>query len=251
MAVGLLCGLLAKSLGLRGVFSYWGTVAPLVVGATLVGALLWNTRARALLEFTTAILACLWMGVAFTPLCRWMVRPLVRADRIAPADAIFVLSSNVQYDDEPSPAALSRGTRGLELLGEGGAPRLYLSELGHPAGSYRAYLQGSARRMGVAHAGQIFAVGPVQNTHDEALRIAALFREKGWRRLLLVTSPTHSRRAAATFERAGVPEVISVPAVETLFDVQMIYLSDERIEAFGAIAHEWLGLWVYALRGWT
>ena len=197
-----------------------------------------------------AALASLWLGVAFTPLCRWVAGPLIRADRLVAADAIFVLSSNVQYDDDPSPAALSRGTRGLELLGEGLAPRLYLSELGFPAGSYRRYLQGSARRMGVAHAEQIFDVGVVKNTHDEALRMAALFREKGWRRLLVVTSPTHSRRAAETFERAGIPEVISVPAVETLYDVQLIYRSDERIEAFGSIAHEWLGLWVYALRGW-
>ena len=125
-----------------------------------------------MLELATATLACLWLLVAFTPITRWSSRALVRADTPAPADAIFVLSSSVQYDDDPSPAALSRGTRGLELLGEGLAPRLYLSELGLPAGSYRGYLQKSARRMHLPGAEQIFDVGVVRNTHDEAVRVA-------------------------------------------------------------------------------
>ena len=97
---------------------------------------------------------------------------------------------------------------------------------------------------------QVLDKGLVGNTRDEALRVAERFRSQGWRRLLLVTSPTHTRRAAAAFERAGVAEVIAVPAVETWFDLERLRRSDERLWAFGPIIHEWIGLWVYARRGW-
>jgi uncharacterized SAM-binding protein YcdF (DUF218 family) len=250
LALGALCGILAKDLGLRSVVSYWGVFSPIVVAFALLGAAIWPTRARALVELTAGGLAALWLLVAFSPLCLWLARPLVRADALRPADAIFVLSSNVQVDDDPSPSALARATRGLELFGAGLAPWLYLSELPPPAGSFRRYLRESARRIGLPHPEAILDVGLVGNTRDEAVRVAALFRDKGWRRLLLVTSPTHTRRAAAAFERAGVPEVVAVPAVETWYDVERLRRSDERIESFGASVHEWIGLYVYGRRGW-
>ncbi len=247
--VGLCAGLLFKDLGLRAVVSYWGPVGPLVALSAIVGAALWTTRARRVLVAGCAALAVAWLLVGFTPIARWLVRPLVRADAVGPADAIFVLSSNVQSDDEPSPAALARATRGLELLGRGLAPRLYLSELGPPAGSYVRYLRDSAAKMGCPHPDAIESVGRVRTTWDEALRTAELFRARGWRRLLLVTSPTHTRRAAAAFERAGVPEVIAVPSVETQVDLEHLRWSDERHYVFGQAMHEWIGMLVYRLRG--
>ena len=250
LASGLCCGFVAKELGLRSVVSYWGSQGPMIVGAALLGALLWQTRLRVLAIATTALFVLAWAVVSFSPLTMTLARPLTRNDTPRNADAIFVLSSNVQPDDEPTPTALSRATRGLELLGQGLAPRLYFSELGPPAGSYTAYVRQSASRMGVPHSDAISAVGLVGDTHDEAVKLAALFQREGWHRLLLVTSPTHSRRAAATFEHAGVPEVISVPAVETLVDIERLRFSDDRAASFGMIVHEWVGLWVYRLRGW-
>jgi len=250
LALGLGAGLLWKDLGLRGIISYWGSSAPIVVLFGIVGAILWKARLHRVVVAVPAALMLLWMAVAFTPLCAWMARPLIVENTAAPADAIFVLSSDVQHDDEPTATALARGTRGLELLGLGLAPRLFLSELSPPAGSFKRYLVASATKLGMRDPSAIVDVGFVYNTHDEALRLAKLFRENGWQRLLLVTSPVHSRRAAAVFLRAGVPEVISVPSIETLYDLQRLRHPDDKLEAFGAIAHEWVGLWVYHLRGW-
>jgi uncharacterized SAM-binding protein YcdF (DUF218 family) len=247
--VGLSAGLLVKELGLRYVVSYWGPMTLPVIVLSLVCALAWP-RAKKIVVGVALSLAALCLVVAYTPLTRALVPGLVRHDPERAADAIFVLSSHVQPDDDPSAEALSRATRGLELLGRGLAPRLYLSELRKPAGSYVRYLTASAERMGLPGAHAIESVGVVGNTHDEALRTAEIFRAHGWKRLLLVTSPTHTRRAAATFERAGIPEVIAVPSVETVFDVEALRMSDDRLMAFGPILHEWVGLMIYRWRGW-
>jgi uncharacterized SAM-binding protein YcdF (DUF218 family) len=68
-------------------------------------------------------------------------------------------------------------------------------------------------------------------------------------RVLAVTSPTHTRRAAATLEKQGLA-VISVPSIETNFDLERLRHPGDRRRAFGAIAHERLGLVVYRRRGW-
>jgi uncharacterized SAM-binding protein YcdF (DUF218 family) len=86
-------------------------------------------------------------------------------------------------------------------------------------------------------------------THDEAVALARLCRERGWRRVLAVTSPTHTRRAASTLEKAGL-EVISVPSIETDFDLERLVWPKDRRRAFPKIAHERIGLLVYRHRGW-
>jgi uncharacterized SAM-binding protein YcdF (DUF218 family) len=65
----------------------------------------------------------------------------------------------------------------------------------------------------------------------------------------VVTSPTHSRRACAAFEREGLA-VVCVPAVETQFDVESLEKPNDRVRAFGPVIHERLGLLVYRRRGW-
>jgi uncharacterized SAM-binding protein YcdF (DUF218 family) len=96
---------------------------------------------------------------------------------------------------------------------------------------------------------EVVSVGRILNTHDEAVAVARLFRERGYTRVLAVTSPTHSRRAAAALERQGLV-VFSVPAVETRFDLERLHWPGDRREGFAAIAHERLGLVVYRRRGW-
>lgn len=52
---------------------------------------------------------------------------------------------------------------------------------------------------------ETLSLGPVINTHDEAVSAARLVRERGWKKVLLVTSAYHMRRSLATFAREGVP----------------------------------------------
>ena len=194
-----------------------------------------------------AVLAATWLIVAFTPLVSRMADGLVRRDPVRDADAVFVFGSRLQADGEPTADAMSRLLKGLELVAEGHAARLVVSELYPPSKAYAPLARAWAKEF--APGTEVLAVGPVATTRDEAVLLARLLRERGLRRVLAVTSPVHTRRAAATLEREGL-EAISVPAVETRYDLETLDFPTDRRRAFGSVVHERVGLLVYARRGW-
>jgi uncharacterized SAM-binding protein YcdF (DUF218 family) len=247
LVVGALAGSLARDLDLLGALSVWSDIAMTIVLAALVGAILWPTPLRSIVAAVTVGLGLLWLAVAFTPLSGRIAVGLVRADPIAPADAVFVLSSRLQKDADLTPQAESRLLRGLELLAQGHAGRLILTEQPPPSARYEP----SARRLmkSLRLDMELVTVGPTRNTHDEALLVAQLCRSRGWTRLLVVSSPTHTVRACATVERQGIA-VVCVPAVETRFDLETLDRPLERLALFSQVLHERLGTWIYRRRGW-
>jgi len=93
------------------------------------------------------------------------------------------------------------------------------------------------------------------DTHDEALKVRALAAERGWHRILLVTSANHQRRASATFRAQGL-EVISVPC-NFLTGVSTAPpppgFGVPRYDGFVKMAtwmHEEVGWLMYRRRGW-
>jgi len=240
-AVGATAGFLTRDLVTDSLASLW-------VPAAVLGALCWRTRMRPAMLALAVLLAALWLSVAFTPLAAYVARGLTRRDADGHADAVLVLSSRLQADGQPTPAALSRLVHGLELLGRGLAPRMVLSELPPPARSYAAVARALMADLGLSH--ELVSLGPAQRTREEAVQAADLCRRQGWRRLLVVTSPSHSRRACAAVEHERL-EVICSPAVETEFDVETLDRPLERLRSFRSSLHEWLGLWLYRRRGWA
>lgn len=245
--MGALAGSLVRDLDLAGALSFWGDTTISIVLGALAGALLWRTPLRPIVAAGAVGLGLLWSAVAFTPLSGRLAVGLVRADPIAPADAVFVLASRLQRDSDLTPQAESRLLRGLELLAEGHAPRLILTEQPPPSALYEP----SARRLMKSFRldMELVTVGPTKNTHDEALAVAQLCRSRGWTRLLVVTSPTHTGRACPTVERQGIA-VVCVPAVETRFDLESLDRPLERLMLFSQVLHERLGAWIYRRRGW-
>jgi uncharacterized SAM-binding protein YcdF (DUF218 family) len=247
LVAGALAGLIAVDLSLPSLVSYWGDRTWLVPLAALAGGLLWLTPLRRAVVWAVALLSLLWVVVSFTPVTSWLADGLVRRDPVEAADAVFVFASRVQEDGDPASDAMSRLLKGVELVAEGRAAWLVVSEIPPPAGPYaplaRSWLEAFARR------GEVVSVGRIGNTRDEAVALARLCRERGWTRVLAVTSPTHTRRAAAALEREGLV-VFAVPSIETRFDLEGLRRGGDRRSAFGSIAHERIGLVVYRRRGW-
>jgi len=248
LTAGALAGLIAVDLNLPSLVSYFGDRTYLAPVIALAGALLWLTPLRRLVGFAVGLLVVLWLVVAFTPLTSWLARGLVRRDPVQDADAVFVFASRIQEDGDPTTDAMSRLLKGVELVAAGRAEHLLVSELAPPAGAYaplaRAWLDE------FAHRGEVVSVGRIVNTRQEALAVGRLCRERGWTRVLAVTSPTHTRRAAAALESEGLT-VLAVPSIETRFDLEGLHWPGERRDAFAAVAHERLGLLYYRRRGWV
>lgn len=244
-AMGALLGFLVVELSLSTLVSYQGDTSLLVPTSAVVGALLFQTRLRRLLVAADLALAFGWLLVAFGPVVPLMADGLPRRDLLRPADAVFVLGSRVQKDGDPTTDALARLVHGLGLVADGHAPRLVLSEQPRMA-AYAPIARSLMAKLGIR--GELLTVGPALNTRGEAQLVSELFRQNGWRTVLLVTSPTHSRRAALAFEGTGL-DVVSAPSYETRFDLETLDRPGERLQAFGSLLHERVGLWWYRRRG--
>jgi uncharacterized SAM-binding protein YcdF (DUF218 family) len=245
LALGALLGFLVVELSLSTLVSYPGDTAIFVPVAAGAGGLLALTRARRLLVAANVALGLCWLLVAFGPVVPWMAEGLPRRDPLRAADAVFVLGSRVQRDGDPTTDALTRLVHALALVGEGRSRNLILSEQpSMPA--YAPIARELMKKLGLQ--AELLTVGPALNTRGEAQLVAELFRQKGWRTVVLVTAPTHSRRAALAFEGAGL-DVVSSPSWETRFDLETLDRPGERLQAFGNLLHERVGLWWYRRRG--
>lgn len=91
------------------------------------------------------------------------------------------------------------------------------------------------------------------NTHDQALRLMPMLREAGDGPFLLVTSPSHMRRAYLTFVEAGL-KPIPAPSPERSATRQPLGMAllprPDALEASRNVMREIFGLLYYALRGW-
>ncbi|MCU0242043.1 MAG: YdcF family protein [Vicinamibacteria bacterium] len=249
--IGILMGFAAaifvEQLDLYALVSFWGDRRPFLAALILIVSLCCWTRLRKAVLIALAGLAIVWSLVVFTPICRPLASGLVLRDSPAKADVVFVFSSKMQKDGEPTSIALARLLHGVELIQQGAAPRLVLSTTAQAGPSYTLYAERLLKGLGIA--GEIHSIGPTINSHDEALHLASFCKRQGFTRVIAVTSPTHSMRAAATLRKQGL-QVLSSPALETGFDLERLDDLDDRLAAFGKILHERIGLLVYRYRGW-
>ncbi|MEO5763112.1 MAG: YdcF family protein [Vicinamibacteria bacterium] len=245
--VGLIAGLLSRDLDLTTLVSFWGDRSILLVMGAAIGAVCGATRLRKLLYATTAALALLWIAVSYGPVSRLLLPGLIRSDTLRPADAVLVLASRMQTDGDPTSVQLARLFRGLELVKDGLAPRLMITELPYPYADQRTFVAAMLKRFRPDV--ELVVLQPVSNTRDETVKAATYLKERGLNRIIVTSSPTHTFRAAAMLEAQGL-DVMATPALETSFDYQNFDYPEDRLRAFGAIIHERLGIIVYRRRGW-
>lgn len=189
--------------------------------------------------------------------------PAVKLAELATADAIVCLGGGTEPSDlEPTGFHLKTGADRLStaltlasmqqtsslVLGGGGYEQA--GEMISEADALQAYCQKH-----LTLKSQILSLGVCSDTHDEALKVAALAKERGWKTVLLVTSAYHMPRSMVTFRKAGVP-VSAVPcnylsSLNRVGDLHWIHLpSSQGFELFSVWVHEFIGHWVYYWRGW-
>lgn len=243
--LGILWLVLLSAAGFHLVRKQWRAVVAPLAGALLI-SLMGSTW------FSSGLLATLERPYAGRPVAQ-----------VPAADAVIVLGGWAA----PSPWAVYGADFGgtvdrllvaVELMRQGKAPTLVLGGGGSQRGEQivpenqpvKAWLNAWQ-----AVAQPIQCLPPCANTRQEALLTGALARTNGWRRVILVTSAAHLKRATAAFRKAGV-EVIPVGADF----VGMTRLSaggvlqplpqEEDFEALRVYLREVVAGWVYRWRGW-
>ena len=208
-------------------------------------------------------------GLSCTPIASFLLAslenqvPKVQMNQLPAADAILCLGGGVEPSlSEPSGIHLKAGadrlSTALALAAKGKAPLLILGGGGYPhkgrtfseADAVRDYL---ADRVSLNI--QLHSIGVCSDTHDEVLKVAALMKQRGLKRLLLVTSASHMPRAVAVFGKTDV-QVIPVPCN---YHSSLNHLGDHHwfhwpsyhgFEIFAFWIHEVIGHYVYLWRGW-
>ena len=210
-----------------------------------------------------------WLAYTLARSLEWQYLPL---NPVPTADAIVVLGGGTESGQYPRPEVEvnSAGDRVLyagRLYKEGKAPYIMLS------GGNITWLSGRTMTPAEEMA-QILELMEIpreamwlqpksQNTYEDALFCSEMLKEKGIQRVLLVTSAQHMPRSVALFRHQGI-EVVPAPVDYTVtqagwdnlfaFDLQTTLVNMVpnvgSMSLTSGILKEYIGMWVYHLRGW-
>lgn len=159
---------------------------------------------------TVVLVALLLLITAYTGRRLWLPicgTALVVSDPLLRADAIVPLAGDAE-----------RLGYSVELFQEGYADWFVLTNMpiAAPETTYAELMRRQVLAWGVTDDRIVLLTELVQSTYEEALRVRQLAEERGWRSVLVVTSPYHSRRSRHilrdVFRGSGIE--VSVVAVQ-------------------------------------
>lgn len=211
----------------------------------------------------------LWI-IGATPLPAKLLADLERpyahlAQNPPTADAVVMLGGTHDYSPRTLlpmnfGGSVDRVTTALELIRIGKAGTLVLGgsyyQLDHERRPDSELLENWMRDWNLP-TGELVRLGVCANTRDEAERVAVLVRERGWKRVLLVSSAGHLRRGEGTFRKSGI-DVIPIgcdfQGMDALDHPERLWEfvpHGTQLFWFDAWLHETLGWWWYRMRGWV
>ena len=178
------------------------------------------------------------------------------------ADVIIVLASDSLPADFP---------RSIPEVGEVGDRLIYTAYLYqqgaapfilHSGGSVTAEIPFLLGIMGVHQEAVLLETGS-HNTYENAIACKKVIAEKGFEKIILVTSAAHMPRAVGVFKRLGI-EVIPAPTgyISTRGNVNMSLGNDpanflisllpsaDNLKTTTRMIKEYIGILIYRLRGW-
>ncbi|MBN3032691.1 MAG: YdcF family protein [Candidatus Saganbacteria bacterium] len=190
---------------------------------------------------TTLLLGGALVFFSYPFLLNGLGRWLVVEDKLAPADAIIVLAGDTSGE---------RVAGGVELYRRGYAGRLIMS--GGPLAwqlSNAGWMKKQAVTLGVP-AAAIIVQERSRSTLEDARFSLPLAKARGFKTVIVVTSPYHTRRAAAVFKkifgRAGV-RVLVWPVRRSDFNPDRWWT---RHEDTGYVVWEYVARVMYLLKGY-
>jgi uncharacterized SAM-binding protein YcdF (DUF218 family) len=220
-----------------------------VLGGAALGALGMQRWLIATLTAATLVAAL----VVFSPLSDTVAERWVRNDVPVPSrlDAIVVLSGGLEADTTISNEALDHLMMGIELARGRTIPLVTTSTSERfPTGILSGQTD-QARVVAMVGSGLewLHADGG-KTTRDEAVFAAGTLQRRGVRRIAVVTSPMHTRRACAVFERVGFVVTCVAARLRGPGALPLSSNPDDRFAVFGDWVYEMAAMTKYAALGW-
>jgi uncharacterized SAM-binding protein YcdF (DUF218 family) len=257
LIAGALLGILTNELGFWAIIGWdFDMYDMLIFAAVAAVGSVFPVLLRVVSVASLALLALVCL-IALTPVMSTFTSRWVRADALSnqPFDAAVVLSSGVTSNGTLTTTGADRLLAGLELVQRGAAARLITTRVAYRGSRRSVTSDGDQRRLitlaGVADR-WVLLEDAVHQTHDESLAVSRRLRAMGLGlpSVAVVTSPLHTRRACATFERQGM-RVTCVPSLERDDQTRSPRNGPDRLGAFRSYVYERVGWWVYRRRGWV
>lgn len=235
--------------------------------ACLIGAIIaWRKKQKGGMIFLLGIVLFISLVASRIPLLLMgrLEAPYAYVDleKLEPADAVILLGGGAGYS-KTDPLhitfndASDRVVTAMELMRLGKAPVLVLGGGGNTSDDATLDEGPTVKRWLEKNLGtnsELHALSASGSTYDEATKCSALAKERGWKRVYLVTSGYHMPRALATFRTAGVPvEPVGCDFVRSGMPKKDGFSPlpwPPGVELFSLYAHEEAGWLVYRMRGW-
>src|SRR5712691_421066 len=204
-------------------------------------------RTRRQASLLVVLLAAAYALVFETNALWWLAQPLKIVAPPARADAIVVFAGGVGESGRAGGGAQERLKQAIDLFRGGYAPYLVLS-----SGYVYSFHEAEAMRalaidQGVP-ASAIALEERATNTYQNVRFTDVILRDHRWRRILLVSSPYHMRRALLVWRKqAPDVEVGATPAEQSQF---YDHTRGATLEQVRGILQEYLAIFAYWRRGW-
>ena len=185
--------------------------------------------------------------------------PPVAVDQLPVADAIVVLGGYTDAIDASADVielgdAVDRLFHGMRLYRAGKAPWLILAGGAARGHTPEAQVMASLlTEFGISRDVMLLE-DKSRNTYQNGVNAVAIMKKNGIKKILLVTSAYHMRRAQAVFEKLGIEVVPAATDYQVLEPDPSIldWLPNAEALVITTLGlKEYLGWWVYRVRGWV
>jgi uncharacterized SAM-binding protein YcdF (DUF218 family)/glycosyltransferase involved in cell wall biosynthesis len=213
----------------------------------------WEDRIRRLYSaaktgpaIVTAVILAAYLAVFHTNLTWWLAEPLKVSEPARPVDAIVVFAGGVGESGRAGVGVQERISKAVSLYRDGIAPKLIISS-GFVFALREAQVMKNIAEANGVPAEAIILEEKASNTYENVEFTNRILREHRWRRIALVSSPYHMRRATMTWRKVA-PDVVvcATPPAGSYFYAHTRGATFEQIRG---LAQEYVAIVAYWWRG--